>query len=151
MQSLHLIFINKQVLDKLGGSVPKTLDELMALCGKASSAGIPCLLQADADQFTILRLWEQVFLAVAGPQKYITFMYGTLPPDDPLLRQATETFLSLAKTFPANWPALDWTGAVADLVAGKGLAHVDGDWVVGLILTCIRRQGCVHTRGDTRL
>jgi glucose/arabinose transport system substrate-binding protein len=129
----NLIFINKQVLDKLGGSVPVSLDELVALCGKASAAGVPCLLQAGADQFTILHLWEQVFLAAAGPQKFIMFMYGTLPPDDPSLRQSTEIFLTLAKTFPANWPALDWTGAVADLVAGKGLAHVDGDWVVGLI------------------
>lgn len=129
----NLIFINKQVLDRLGGKVPTTLDDLVALCSKASASGVPCLLQAGANQFTILHLWEQIFLAVAGPQKFLMFMYGTLPAGDPSIRQATETFITLSKTFPSNWPTLDWTGAVADLVAGKGLAHVDGDWAVGLI------------------
>lgn len=129
----NLIFINKQILDKIGGKVPTTIDELVDLSKKASSAGVPALIQAGADVFTIFHLWEQIFLAVAGPQKFMMFIYGTLDPNDASIKKATEIFLELAKTFPSNWQALDWTGAVADLVQGKGLAHVDGDWVVGLI------------------
>jgi len=129
----NLIFINKQVLDRIGGKVPTSVEELLDLSRKASQAGIPALIQAGADVFTILHLWEQIFLAVGGPQKFMAFVYGTLDPDDASIRRSTEVFLELSKTFPSNWQALDWTGAVADLVQGKGLAHVDGDWVVGLI------------------
>ncbi len=129
----NLIFINKHVLDKYGLKPPKTLDDLINDCKVLHQHGVPCLIQAGADQFTVLHLWEQIFLAVAGPKKFVQFMYGTLDPNDPSIKKATEIFVELAKTFPSNWMSLDWTSAVDALVHGKGAFHVDGDWVVGLI------------------
>jgi glucose/arabinose transport system substrate-binding protein len=129
----NLIFMNKHILDQYGITPPRTLDELLAACDKLKAAGVPCMVQAGADLFTVLHLWEQIFLAVAGPQKFVQFMYGMLSPDDPSIKQATEIFLKLADTFPPDWMALDWTSAVARVVDGKGAFHVDGDWAVGLI------------------
>jgi glucose/arabinose transport system substrate-binding protein len=129
----NLILMNKDILDKYGITPPRTLDELRAACTKLKDTGIPCMVQAGADLFTVLHMWEQIFLAVAGPRKFIEFMYGTLDPNDPSIKQATEIFLEFAKTFPGDWMALDWTTAVARIVEGKGAFHVDGDWAVGLI------------------
>ncbi|ABL78655.1 ABC transporter substrate-binding protein [Thermofilum pendens] len=129
----NLIFMNKQVLDKYGVKPPTTIDELNAACSKLKAAGVPCLVQAGADQFTVLHLWEQIFLAVAGPDKFIKFMYGTLDPNDPSITQATQIFLGYVDTFPPDWMALDWTSAVDRVVKGMGAFHVDGDWAVGLI------------------
>jgi glucose/arabinose transport system substrate-binding protein len=105
---------------------------------KLKEAGVAGLVQAGADLFTVLHLWEQIFLAVAGPTKFIQFMYGTLDPNDPSIREATEIFLELVDTFPDNWAALDWTSAVDVVVRGEGAFHVDGDWVVGLIYNVYR-------------
>jgi glucose/arabinose transport system substrate-binding protein len=129
----NLILMNKEILDKYGISPPKTLDDLRAACAKLKAAGVPCMVQAGADLFTVLHFWEQIYLAIAGPQKFVQFMYGMLSPDDPSIKQATEIFLELAETFPGDWMALDWTTAVARVVDGKGAFHCDGDWAVGLI------------------
>ncbi|MEM4913419.1 MAG: ABC transporter substrate-binding protein [Desulfurococcaceae archaeon] len=129
----NLIFMNREILDRYGIKPPETLDDLRAACRKLKEAGVPCMVQAGADLFTILHFWEQIFLAVAGPEKFVQFMYGMLDPKDPSIRTATEIFLELSATYPPDWLALDWTTAVARIVEGKGAFHVDGDWVVGLI------------------
>ncbi|MCE4613433.1 MAG: ABC transporter substrate-binding protein [Desulfurococcales archaeon] len=129
----NLIFMNKELLDRYGIDPPRTLEELVAAAKKLKENGVPGMVQAGADLFTVLHLWEQIFLAVAGPEKFIEFMYGTLDPNDPSLREATEVFLELVDTFPDNWASLDWTSAVDVVVKGNGAFHVDGDWVVGLI------------------
>lgn len=129
----NLIFMNKQVLDDNGISPPRTLEELVQASETLKQRGIPAMVQAGADLFTVLHLWEQIFLAVGGPDKFIRFMYGTLDPNDPSIVEATEIFLKLAETFPPNWPSLDWTSAVDVVVKGQGAFHVDGDWAVGLI------------------
>jgi glucose/arabinose transport system substrate-binding protein len=134
----NLIFMNKEVLDANGIKPPRTLDELIAASKALQAKGIPAMVQAGADLFTVLHLWEQIFLAVAGPQKFIEFMYGTLDPGDPSIKRATEIFLELAATFPPDWPALDWTAAVDRVVRGLGAFHVDGDWAVGLIYTAYK-------------
>lgn len=131
----NLIFMNKQVLDANGIAPPRTLDELLSAAKALHTKGIPAMVQGGADLFTVLHLWEQIFLAVAGPQKFIEFMYGTLDPNDPSIMRSTEIFLELAATFPSDWMALDWTGAVDRVVRGLGAFHVDGDWAVGLIYT----------------
>ena len=122
----NLIFMNKGVLDANGIKPPRTLDELIAASKALQAKGIPAMVQAGADLFTVLHLWEQIFLAVAGPQKFIEFMYGTLDPGDPSIKRATEIFLELVATFPPNWPALDWTAAVDRVVRCLGAFHVDG-------------------------
>lgn len=129
----NLIFMNKHILDQYGISPPTTLEELVAAAQKLKENGVPAMVQAGADLFTVLHLWEQIFLAVGGPDKFVQFMYGTLDPNDPAIRQATEIFLQLVNTFPDNWASLDWTSAVDFVVKGKGAFHVDGDWAVGLI------------------
>ncbi|MEL9990115.1 MAG: ABC transporter substrate-binding protein [Thermoproteus sp.] len=129
----NLIMYNKHLLDKIGASVPTTVQDLLAVCQKASAAGIPCLVLGGADQFTLLQTWENIFLAVGGPYKFMQFLYGTLPPNDPSIIQATQLYLNLTKYLSPDWTGVDWTGAVADVVQGKALAHVDGDWAVGLI------------------
>lgn len=134
----NLIFMNKQVLDANGIKPPRTLEELVAASKALHAKGIPAMVQAGADLFTVLHLWEQIFLAVGGPEKFIQFMYGTLDPNDESIRRATEIFLELAATFPPDWPALDWTAAVDRVVRGLGAFHVDGDWAVGLIYTAYK-------------
>lgn len=129
----NLIIINRHLLDKLGAKVPASVSDLLALCQKAAAAGIPCLALGGADQFTLLQTWENVFLAVGGPLKFMRFLYGTLPSNDPSIVQATQLYLNLTKYLSPDWAGLDWTGCVADIVQGKALAHVDGDWAVGLI------------------
>ncbi|MCC6044311.1 MAG: extracellular solute-binding protein [Desulfurococcaceae archaeon] len=77
----NLIFMNEEVLDANGIKPPRTLDELIAASKALQAKGIPAMVQAGADLFTVLHLWEQIFLAVTGPQKFIEFMYGTLTPE----------------------------------------------------------------------
>ncbi len=129
----NLIFMNKHVLDQYGIKPPTTLDELLDASMRLKENGVPAMVQAGADQFTVLHLWEQIFLAVGGPEKFVKFMYGTLDPGDPALKEATDIFLQLVDTFPSNWASLDWTSAVDVVVKGNGAFHVDGDWAVGLI------------------
>ena len=129
----NLIFMNKHVLDQYGISPPQTLDDLVAAANTLKQNGVPAMVQAGADLFTVFHLWEQIFLALAGPSKFVQFMYGTLDPNDPSLTQATDIFLQLVDTFPSNWASLDWTSAVDFVVKGNGAFHVDGDWAVGLI------------------
>lgn len=129
----NLILMNKEILDKYGITPPKTIDELVSACEKLKAAGVPCTVQAGADLFTVLHFWEQIYLAVAGPKKFIQFMYGMLDPNDPSIKQATDIFLKFVDTFPPDWMALDWTSAVDRVVKGQGAFHIDGDWAVGLI------------------
>jgi len=129
----NLLFINIHVLKKYGLPIPRTLKQLVYDAMVLKKHGVPAFLQAGADQFTVAMLWTQLFLAVGGPKKYIEFMYGTLNPNDPAIKKATELFVNLSKTFPSNWMSLDWTSAVAALIKGEGAFVVDGDWVVGLI------------------
>jgi glucose/mannose transport system substrate-binding protein len=69
IHSVNWLWISKPVLDKIGGTEPKTMDELFALLDKAKAAGVTPLA-LGGQNWQEATLFDSVVEATGGPDFY---------------------------------------------------------------------------------
>jgi glucose/mannose transport system substrate-binding protein len=132
LHSVNWLWINKKVLDKIGGSEPKTMDDLFSLLDKAKAAGvIPLALGGQAWQEATL--FDPVVYATGGPEFYKK-AFNDL--DDTALKSATmkQAFYNLARLksyVDPNFSGRDWNLATAMVIKGDALMQIIGNWAKG--------------------
>jgi raffinose/stachyose/melibiose transport system substrate-binding protein len=72
------IFYNKDILEKVGGTVPTTLDELEALLGKVKTAGYTPLFMGSADKYGVDYYWLGLALDYLSTGDWKAFTEGTM-------------------------------------------------------------------------
>jgi glucose/mannose transport system substrate-binding protein len=132
IHSVNWVWINKAVMDKIGGTEPKNFDEFVALLDKAKAAGvIPLALGGQPWQEATM--FDSVVMSTGGPDFY---KKAFIDLDESALKSDTmkKSFDNLAKlrayTDP-NYAGRDWNLATAMVIKGDALVQVMGDWAKG--------------------
>lgn len=132
VHSVNWLWINKAVLEKIGGAEPKTWDDLIALLDKAKAAGVIPLALGGQD-WQEATMFDSVVLSTGGPEFYKKAMNDL---DEDSLKSATmkKSFDNLAKLITyvdPNFAGRDWNLATAMVIKGDALMQVMGDWAKG--------------------
>ena len=132
IHSVNWVWINKAVMDKIGGKEPTNFDEFIALLDKAKAAGvIPLALGGQPWQEATL--FDSVVASTGGIDFY---KKAFIDLDESALKSDTmkKSFDNLAKlrayTDP-NYAGRDWNLATAMVIKGDALVQVMGDWAKG--------------------
>lgn len=132
VHSVNWLWINKAVMDKIGGTEPKTFDDLIALLDKAKAAGV-IPLALGGQNWQEATMFDSVVLSTGGPEFYKK-AFNDL--DDASLKSDTmkKSFDNLAKLVTyvdPNFSGRDWNLATAMVIKGDALVQVMGDWAKG--------------------
>src|SRR5271170_8505098 len=132
IHSVNWIWLNKAVMDKIGGTQPKTFDDFLALLDKAKKAGvIPLALGGQPWQEAIV--FDGVVASTGGIDFYKKAFVDL---DESALKSDTmkKSFDNLAKLrdfVDPNYAGRDWNLATAMVIKGDALVQVMGDWAKG--------------------
>lgn len=132
VHSVNWLWINKAVMDKIGGTQPKTFDDFIALLDKAKAAGV-IPLALGGQNWQEGTMFDSVVLSTGGPDFYKK-AFNEL--DDASLKSDTmkKSFDNLAKLITyvdPNFSGRDWNLATAMVIKGDALVQVMGDWAKG--------------------
>jgi glucose/mannose transport system substrate-binding protein len=132
IHSVNWIWLNKAVLEKIGGTEPKNFDDFVALLDKAKKAGvIPLALGGQPWQEATM--FDSVVMSTGGPDFY---KKAFIDLDETALKSDTmkKSFDNLAKLrdyVDPNFAGRDWNLATAMVIKGDALVQVMGDWAKG--------------------
>jgi glucose/mannose transport system substrate-binding protein len=132
VHSVNWVWINRAVLEKIGGKEPHTFDELIALLEMAKAHGVTPLALGGQDWQEAI-LFDAVIAATAGPDFYRRAMNDL---DDKALRSADmkrsfDNLRTLLKYTDANFAGRDWGIATAMVINGEALMQTMGEWAKG--------------------
>jgi glucose/mannose transport system substrate-binding protein len=132
IHSVNWIWVNKAVMDKIGGTEPKNFDELIALLDKAKKAGvIPLALGGQPWQEATM--FDSVVMSTGGPAFYkkafIDLDESALKSDT--MKKAFDNLAKLRTYVDPNYSGRDWNLATAMVIKGDALMQVMGDWAKG--------------------
>ena len=132
IHSVNWIWVNKAVMERIGGTEPKNFDDLIALLDKAKAAGvIPLALGGQPWQEATM--FDSVVASTGGTDFYKKAFVDL---DESALKSDTmkKSFDNLAKLrdyIDPNYAGRDWNLATAMVVKGDALLQVMGDWAKG--------------------
>lgn len=132
VHSVNWLWINKAVMDKIGGTEPKNFDEFVALLDKAKAAGVTPLA-LGGQNWQEATMFDSIVLSTGGPEFYKK-AFNDL--DEDALKSDTmkKSFDNLAKLkdyVDPNFSGRDWNLATAMVIKGDALVQVMGDWAKG--------------------
>jgi len=152
VHSVNWLWINKAVFDKIGGTEPKTFDDLIALLDKAKAAGV-IPLALGGQNWQEATMFDSVVLSTGGPDFYKK-AFNDL--DEASLKSDTmkKSFDNLGKLkayVDPNFSGRDWNLATAMVIKGDALVQVMGDWAKGEFKAANKTHGtdflCVRFPG----
>ncbi len=132
IHSVNWIWVNKALMDKIGGTEPKNFDEFIALLDKAKKAGvIPLALGGQPWQEATM--FDSIVASTGGTDFY---KKAFIDLDESALKSDTmkKSFDNLAKLrdyIDPNYAGRDWNLATAMVIKGDALVQVMGDWAKG--------------------
>ncbi len=132
VHSVNWLWINKAVLDKIGGTEPKTFDDFVALLDKAKAAGVTPLALGGQD-WQEATMFDSVVLSTGGPEFYKKAMNdldeASLKSDT--MKKAFDNLAKLKAYVDPNFSGRDWNLTTAMVIKGDALVQVMGDWAKG--------------------
>ena len=132
VHSVNWLWINKAVLEKIGGKVPTNFDELIALLGKAKAAGVIGLAQGG-QPWQEATMFDSVVLSTGGPDFYKKAMNDLDPASlkSDTMKKSFDNLAKLRDFTDPNYAGRDWNLATAMVIKGDALIQVMGDWAKG--------------------
>ena len=132
IHSVNWIWLNKAVMEKIGGTEPKTFDDFVALLDKAKAAGvIPLALGGQPWQEATM--FDSVVASTGGidfyKKAFIDLDAAALKSDT--MKKAFDNLAKLRSYTDPNYAGRDWNLATAMVIKGDALVQVMGDWAKG--------------------
>ncbi|RFB90307.1 sugar ABC transporter substrate-binding protein [Rhizobium leguminosarum bv. trifolii] len=132
VHSVNWLWINKAVMDKIGGTQPKSFDDLIALLDKAKAAGV-IPLALGGQNWQEATMFDSIVLSTGGPEFYKK-AFNDL--DEASLKSETmktsfDNLAKIVKYVDPNFSGRDWNLATAMVIKGDALVQVMGDWAKG--------------------
>jgi glucose/mannose transport system substrate-binding protein len=132
IHSVNWVWINKAVMEKIGGTEPKTFDDFIALLDKAKAAGvIPLALGGQPWQEATM--FDSVVASTGGidfyKKAFIDLDESALTSDT--MKKAFDNLAKLRDYTDPNYAGRDWNLATAMVIKGDALVQVMGDWAKG--------------------
>jgi len=132
IHSGNWIWLNKAVMDKIGGTEPKTFDDLIVLLDKAKAAGV-IPLAVGGQPWQEATMFDAVVVSTGGPDFYkkafIDLDEATLKSDT--MKKAFDNLGRLRAYTDPNFAGRDWNLATAMVIKGDALLQSMGDWAKG--------------------
>jgi glucose/mannose transport system substrate-binding protein len=132
VHSTNWVWANKAVLDKLGGKVPETYDEFIALLDKAKAAGVIPLAHGGVP-WQDATIFDSIVLTAGGVDFYKKSMIDLDPAalGSPTMKTAFERMAKLRTYVDPNFSGRDWNLASAMVIKGEAAFQIMGDWAKG--------------------
>ena len=132
IHSVNWIWVNKALMDKIGGTEPKNFDEFIALLDKAKKAGvIPLALGGQPWQEATM--FDSIVASTGGTDFYkkafVDLDEGALKSDT--MKKSFDNLAKLRDYVDPNYAGRDWNLATAMVIKGDALVQVMGDWAKG--------------------
>ena len=132
IHSVNWVWINKSVMEKIGGTEPKSFDDFIALLDKAKAAGvIPLALGGQPWQEATM--FDSVVMSTGGidfyKKAFVDLDEAALKSDT--MKKAFDNLAKLRGYTDPNYAGRDWNLATAMVVKGDALVQVMGDWAKG--------------------
>jgi len=132
IHSVNWVWINKAVMEKIGGTEPKSFDDFIALLDKAKAAGvIPLALGGQPWQEATM--FDSVVASTGGidfyKKAFIDLDESALTSDT--MKKAFDNLAKLRDYTDPNYAGRDWNLATAMVIKGDALVQVMGDWAKG--------------------
>src|SRR5579872_3042718 len=132
IHSVNWVWINKAVMEKIGGTEPKNFDEFIALLDKAKKAGvIPLALGGQPWQEATM--FDSVVASTGGidfyKKAFIDLDESALKSDT--MKKSFDNLAKLREYLDPNYTGRDWNLATAMVIKGDALLQVMGDWAKG--------------------
>ncbi len=132
------VWYSTQALEDAGAEPPETWDDLIEVSQTVADSGVPAFAIAGGDGWTLTDWFENVYLRVAGPEKYDQLARHEIPWTDPTV---VESLQELAKLWgeedliaPGATSMLFPESVAAVLAEPQKAAMVyEGDFVAGVI------------------
>ncbi|EJC81431.1 ABC-type sugar transport system, periplasmic component [Rhizobium leguminosarum bv. trifolii WSM2297] len=132
VHSVNWLWINKAVMDKIGGTQPKTFDDLIALLDKAKAAGV-IPLALGGQNWQEATMFDSIVLSTGGPEFYKKAFNdldeASLKSDT--MKKSFDNLAKIVKYVDPNFSGRDWNLATAMVIKGDALVQVMGDWAKG--------------------
>lgn len=135
-----LIWYNVAAFERIGVVPPTDVTGLLATAGKLASSGTPAFAVAGRDSWTLTDLFENLYLTLAGPDRYDALAVHRLPWTDP---SVTATLRILARFLAPRLVAggvraalgEDFEGSVQQAFTSPPHAAMvcEGDFVAGIV------------------
>jgi alpha-glucoside transport system substrate-binding protein len=93
--SKSVIWYKPASLKALGKEIPKTWDELVAVCDAYAAAGKKCFAVGAKDSWNLTDAFENIYVRSAGPDKYAQLFSGQLPFNDQSVKDAMKLMTDL--------------------------------------------------------
>ena len=132
---VNWLWINRDLLRKVGGRVPDTWDSFFSLAERFKAAGIVPLAHGG-QPWQDLTTFEIVVLGVGGPDFYRQALV-TMDPvawRGPVMTRAIDTFRRLKPYTDKGAPGRDWNKATEMVIKGQAGMQFMGDWAKGEFL-----------------
>jgi glucose/mannose transport system substrate-binding protein len=142
IHSTNWLWLNKAALDRAGGKVPTTIDELFALLDKFKADGIIPLAHGGVP-WQDGTLWEAVVLSVGGPDFYKKAVLDADPAalSSDTMKKVFDDMSKLRTYFDPNFSGREWNLSTALVIEGKAGAQEMGDWSKGEWLRAKKEPG----------
>ena len=132
VHSVNWLWINKGVMDKIGGTEPKTFDDLIALLDKAKAAGVTPLA-LGGQNWQEATMFDSIVLSTGGPEFYKKAMNDldeeSLKSDT--MKKSFDNLQKIVQYVDPNFSGRDWNLATAMVIKGDALVQVMGVWAKG--------------------
>ncbi len=130
----NMVWYNKAIFDKLGLTMPTTIQGFIDMLPKIKAAGYTPIALGDSANWTTAMLFEETLLAVAGPDKYNQYFEGKITASDPAVQQTIQYFRTELQYVNPNHASLTWDQACGLLVSGQAAMTIMGDWANGYFM-----------------
>ncbi|RDU95732.1 ABC transporter substrate-binding protein [Trinickia dinghuensis] len=148
---VNWLYINKQLLDKVGGKAPTTWPEFFALADKFKAAGVQAVA-AGGQPWQDMTLWEDVVLSQGAAfykKALVDLDQKTLT--SPQMAQVFDTTRKIESYMDNARTGRDWNLATAMVINGKAGMQFMGDWAKGEFSNANKKPGvdyvCAPTPG----
>ncbi|MCA2405615.1 carbohydrate ABC transporter substrate-binding protein [Rhizobium leguminosarum bv. viciae 248] len=132
VHSVNWLWINKAVMDKIGGTQPKTFEDLIALLDKAKAAGV-IPLALGGQNWQEATMFDSIVLSTGGPEFYKK-AFNDLDQESlksDTMKKSFDNLATIIKYVDPNFSGRDWNLATAMVIKGDALVQVMGDWAKG--------------------
>jgi len=129
-----LLWVNNKVLREYNLPFPTNFTLLVSDTLQLAKDGVTPWMVPGADGgWDQLNLWEDIFLALAGPKLYNEIIYGVLPLSNTtvqsLIQETNYWFLNFTSYSYPGELSLSWTQGLTDLIQGKVAFQANGNWL----------------------
>jgi raffinose/stachyose/melibiose transport system substrate-binding protein len=128
-----VVWYRKDLYEKLGLSVPKTWDELMANAAKAKAAGLAPFMLANQKKWPSQFMWSAILVNKHGLDTYDGLIGNKIPWTDPRAVDVTAMMKKLADDgmFEPSFNSIDVGPAMVPWSQGKALHWYQGSFNLG--------------------